>query len=108
MGKERLWNRPIRSCLRTATTNGVGLTVSGEAFAVESDDLGLAMMSAIGGRLMVNVTEATRSENSTLPSVGKLESRLSSYDPSKRSSSTTRAHDWRRFSFRREVAPFKN
>ena len=99
---------PDQILLENGDYKRVGLTVSGEAFAVESDDLGLAMMSAIGGRLMVNVTEATRSENSTLPSVGKLESRLSSYDPSKRSSSTTRAHDWSRFSFRREVAPFEN
>jgi len=78
--------------------------VSGEAFAVESDDLGLAMISAIGGWLMVNLTEATKSENSKLSSVGRLELRLSSYDPSKRSSSATREHDWSRLSFRRDVA----
>lgn len=63
------------------------LTVSGETLLVGSDDLGLSMISANGGRLMVNLTEATRSANSKLSSVDRVDLRLSSQDPFEGSSS---------------------
>jgi len=69
-----------------------------------SDDLGLSMISGSGGRLIVSLTEATRSENSRHSSVDRLGSEFSSYDPFKCSSPVTRVHDCSRFNFRLEAA----
>ena len=75
--------RSIRSDSHSGATavKIVRLTLSGETLAVGSDDLGLSMKSANGGRLMANLTEETKLENSRLSSVDRLELMLSSYDP---------------------------
>lgn len=74
----------------------------------ENDDLGLSIISGNGGRLIVNLTEATRLENSRLSSADRFGPRLSLHNPFTRSSLIKRVHDCSRFDFRREVASFDN
>lgn len=84
MSEKRLdWLNPIRFFIQEPRfcKGGSKLTVSGETLAVGSDDLGLSMISANGGRFTFNLTEETKSKNSRLSSVDRFDLRLSSHDP---------------------------